>query len=114
MYVLDLRKFPDGLLTTIYSKASQIGYSLSIAGFLACLVQLFVTPILLRRFDCAKMYHACMSLWFFPFVILPFLNLVLRNGRDESGEVLPYARVIVWSGISLVMFIYQLTCLIYS
>jgi len=78
------------------------------------MVQLFITPILLQRFSCAKMYHICMCFWFFPFVVLPFLNLVLRNGRDESGEVLPYARAVVWSGIILIMFVTRLTCLAYS
>ncbi|KAF9648058.1 MFS general substrate transporter [Thelephora ganbajun] len=94
--------------------ASQIGYSLSIAGCLSCFIQLFITPILLRRFSCAKMYHVCMSFWFLPFVVLPFLNLILRNGRDESGEILPHARAMVWSGIILVMLVCRLTCLAYS
>lgn len=95
-------------------QASQIGYSLSVSGCLSCLVQLFITPVLLRRFSCAKMYHGCMSLWFFPFIILPFLNLILRNGRDEFGQVSPHARAMVWSGIILVMFISRLTCLAFA
>jgi len=94
--------------------ASQIGYSLSIAGCLACFIQLFVNPILLRRFSCAKMYHICMSFWFLPFVILPFLNLILRNGRDESGEIFPRARAMVWAGIVLVMLVARLTSLAFS
>ena len=60
------------------------------------------------------MYHICMSFWFFPFIVLPFLNLTLRNGRDEFGEVLPHARAMVWSGIILVMFVSRLTCLAYA
>jgi len=93
---------------------SQIGYSLAIAGSLACSLQLFITPTLLRRFSCAKMYHICMSFWFLPFVILPFLNLILRNGRDQFGEILPHARAIVWSGIMLVMLLSRSLCLAYS
>ena len=59
------------------------------------------------------MYHICMNFWFFPFVVLPFLNLILRNGKDEFGEILPQARAAVWSGIVLVMFVSRLTNLAY-
>ena len=108
-------KFPDVHLThTLDFQTSQIGYSLSIAGCLSCLIQLFITPILLRKFNYAKMYHTCMCLMFFPFIVLPFLNLILRNGRDEFGEVSPQARAMVWSGIILVMFVSRLTCLAYA
>ena len=60
------------------------------------------------------MYHICMNFWFFPFIVLPFLNLTLRNGKDEFGEILPQARAVVWSGIVLVMFATRLTNLAYS
>jgi hypothetical protein len=112
---VDFQIFPDIPLTQQHQfQASQIGYSLSISGCLSCVVQLFITPILLQRFSCAKMYHGCMSIWFFPFVALPFLNLILRNGRDEFGQISPHARAVVWSGIVLVMFVSRLTCLAFA
>ncbi|KAF9791178.1 MFS general substrate transporter [Thelephora terrestris] len=94
--------------------ASQIGYALSIAGFAYCFAQLVIAPILLQRFNCAKMYHVCMAFWFLPYAILPFLNFILRHGRDESGEVLPQARAMVWSGIVVAMFVSRVASLAFG
>ena len=49
---------------------SQLGYPIAISGSFSFPLQLLITPTLLRRFGCAKVYHICMFLWFLPFVIL--------------------------------------------
>jgi len=93
---------------------SQIGYALSMAGVMAVLMQIFLMPVLIRRSNHAKMYHLCMKLWFFPFLVLPFLNIIAINGLDESGKMLPKTEVLLWIGISIAICAYRFSCLAFS
>ncbi|KAI0646944.1 MFS general substrate transporter [Trametes meyenii] len=96
--------------------ATQIGYALSIAGFMSIFLQLFCMPFILRRFDHARMYNFCMGLWPFCFVLLPGLNLLARwGGLDElTGELLPATQALVWVGIGVILTISKAAALAFS
>ncbi|KAF8275256.1 major facilitator superfamily domain-containing protein [Lactarius quietus] len=55
---------------------TDIGFCLAISGFVACIIQLFVTPVLIARCDHIRAYNRCMSLWPFCFLMLPLLNML--------------------------------------
>lgn len=94
--------------------ASQIAYCLSITASFYCFAQLAIAPILLSKYDTAKLYHVCMSLWVLPYLILPLLNLTLWAGMDESGQISFQARAMVWTGIVLGMVISRVAYLPFS
>ncbi|OBZ75636.1 hypothetical protein A0H81_04450 [Grifola frondosa] len=95
--------------------ASQIGYSLATSGAIAACLQLFCMPYLLRRFDHAKMYNFCMSLWPYCFVLLPGLNLIARTGVDEAtGALRPATQAMVWLGIACLLTVTRIACLAFS
>ncbi|KAH9951314.1 MFS general substrate transporter [Amylocystis lapponica] len=85
--------------------ASQIGYSLAMSGVISVLLQLFLMPKLLRTVDHAYMYNFCMSLWPYCYVILPGINLLAQTGVDESGQMFPATRAMVWVCIAFVLSI---------
>ncbi|KIK53757.1 hypothetical protein GYMLUDRAFT_207175 [Collybiopsis luxurians FD-317 M1] len=79
---------------------SIIGYALAFTGLVAGLVQLFFMPLLLRRFEAARIYNVCIAAWPFVFLILPCLNLFARYGVDKgTGELGTHARAVLWAGI---------------
>ncbi|KZT28496.1 MFS general substrate transporter [Neolentinus lepideus HHB14362 ss-1] len=94
---------------------SEIGYSLATCGTLAAFVQLFLLPIVLKRFDTAKVYTFCMSLWTYVFMLLPVLNVIARIGAQPAGGVID-ARVkaLVWAGLGIVLALSRLGCLAFS
>ncbi|KAJ3773904.1 major facilitator superfamily domain-containing protein [Lentinula raphanica] len=91
---------------------SIIGYSLAFTGLIAGLTQLFFMPILLRRFEAAKIYSFCMALWPVVFLVLPCLNIIARygseygldgldNGQEHSqglNHLSPHTKAILWVG----------------
>jgi MFS family permease len=105
--------------------ASQIGFCLAIAGFISCVIQLFVTPILLTRCDHVRVYNRCIRLWPYCFLALPLLNMVARVGlpmmdHQVSGEALRLTEVdrrvqaIVWCGIAALLTLSRLGCLAFA
>ncbi|KAF5389761.1 hypothetical protein D9757_005971 [Collybiopsis confluens] len=79
---------------------SIIGYALAFTGLVAGVVQLFFMPLLLRRFEAARIYSVCIAAWPFVFLILPCLNLLARYGVDQdTGELGTHARAVLWTGI---------------
>ncbi|KAH9079176.1 major facilitator superfamily domain-containing protein [Lactarius deliciosus] len=89
---------------------TDIGFCLAISGFVACFIQLFVTPVLIARCDHIRAYNRCMSLWPFCFLTLPLLNIVARTGLSAiNGDVATdtlrlsdadgHVQAMVWCGI---------------
>lgn len=62
-------------------------------------------PILLRRYEAAKIYSVCIATWPLVFLILPCLNLIARYGvlvNEATGEPGPlsiHAKAMLWTGI---------------
>lgn len=108
-----------------WRQASEIGFCLAIAGFISCVIQLFVTPILLTRCDHVRVYNRCISLWPYCFLALPLLNMVARSGlpmmdHQVREEVLRLTDVdhrvqsIVWCGIAALLALSRLGCLAFA
>ncbi|KAF9458660.1 major facilitator superfamily domain-containing protein [Collybia nuda] len=95
--------------------ASQIGYSLAVAGTISASIQLLFLPTLLRTFDIAKMYNFCMLLWPLSFAFLPVLNHIARTGFNEGAGTLD-SRImfVLWTGIAFVLACSRVGCLAYS
>ncbi|KAG1879286.1 major facilitator superfamily domain-containing protein [Suillus tomentosus] len=95
--------------------ASQIGYSLAIAGAIGAAIQLCIMSYLLRTFDAAKIYCFCMSLWPYTFLVLPVLNIIARAGLDETtGELGTTAVAFLWVGIAFVLLLTKAACVAYG
>ncbi|PFH50071.1 hypothetical protein AMATHDRAFT_146091 [Amanita thiersii Skay4041] len=92
--------------------ASQIGYSLAVAGSISASIQLLFLPHLLRTFNNAKLYDFCNCLWLLAFACLPILNLIARN--DTGLLPAATARALVWLGVALVLGVSRIGCLAYS
>ncbi|KAG1858426.1 major facilitator superfamily domain-containing protein [Suillus subalutaceus] len=94
--------------------ASQIGYSLATSGAIGATIQLCIMSYLLRTFDSAKMYSFCISIWPYPFLVLPILNLIARAGLDETtGELGTTTVALLWVGIAFVLMLTKVCCLAY-
>ncbi|KIK63612.1 hypothetical protein GYMLUDRAFT_444784 [Collybiopsis luxurians FD-317 M1] len=94
---------------------NQIGYALAISGMVSGCFQLFLMPKLLRAVDHAKCYHLCVAVWPAVFLMLPVLNVFARYAIDvESGSLGPRARVKLWTGIAVVLFIAKVGFLPYT
>ncbi|KAG6336070.1 hypothetical protein ID866_3017 [Astraeus odoratus] len=94
--------------------AEEIGYALTIGGAILIGIQLFITPYLLRTFDCATLYAFCMSMWPLAYFCLPFLNVIARLGLTEGGELSTSACAMLWTGIIIVLAISRVGILGYS
>ncbi|KAL5476730.1 hypothetical protein ACEPAI_2916 [Sanghuangporus weigelae] len=56
----------------------EIGYALAFSGAAGAIVQVFVFPVLQRRFNSVPLYRMLMLLWPILFGMLPFLGLIAR------------------------------------
>ncbi|KAF9262152.1 MFS general substrate transporter [Marasmius fiardii PR-910] len=83
----------------------QIGYSLGFAGFVGAISQFLVLPALLRRFNHAKIYYACVNVWPVVFLALPVLHIVAGWGYESlAGETRsPEYEALLWIGIASVL-----------
>ncbi len=98
-------------------QAAEIGLALATSGAISAGLQLFFMPYLLRRFDHAKMYNSCMSIWPYCYVLLPGLNIIARMGLIEVDGVLgvhPATKAILWAGISVLLLMARVACLAFS
>ncbi|KAF8894468.1 major facilitator superfamily domain-containing protein [Infundibulicybe gibba] len=94
---------------------SEIGFSLAAAGAVSALLQLLFMPILLRRFDHAKIYHSCMRVWPSTFASLPFLSLIARNGMNTTtGRMDPGTTAVLWACIIVILSMARVGFLGYS
>ncbi|KAG6370555.1 major facilitator superfamily domain-containing protein [Boletus reticuloceps] len=80
---------------------STIGNVLAFAGMLAVLLRFFAMPYILRRFDYAKTYNACMCIWPVAFGFLPFLNILARADPPSTLDSLSVSTtsVLIWTGL---------------
>ncbi|PPQ70882.1 putative Psilocybin Transporter (PsiT) [Gymnopilus dilepis] len=65
---------------------NKIGYAFSVAGCIAMLMQLCITPWVLRTFDKAKVYNFCMCTFPVVFCLMGCLNPIARAGYDEASQ----------------------------
>ncbi|KLO14164.1 MFS general substrate transporter [Schizopora paradoxa] len=94
---------------------SQIGYALAVAGISSAALQLLFMPILLRHFNCSRLYKFCMSIWPLTFVLLPILNGIAKLGYDEDHNFMDSdTAVAVWIGIGIVLALSRIACLAFS
>ncbi|EIM90192.1 MFS general substrate transporter [Stereum hirsutum FP-91666 SS1] len=98
-----------GLAFTVH----QIGYSLAVSGFVAILLQIFITPIILARCDLIRVYNTCMRLWPWGFLAMPFVNLIARAGLAQAA-VDKKVQALVWCGVAAVLAFTRAACLAYS
>ncbi|KAG6917791.1 hypothetical protein DXG01_001063 [Tephrocybe rancida] len=95
--------------------ASQIGYSLAVAGAISASIQMVFMPTLLRTFEITKFYTFCMALWPCTFAALPFLNVLARIGLDTgTGSIDAGSKVKIWATIAIVLGLSRVGCLAYS
>lgn len=72
-------------------------------------------PFVLRRFDHAKIYNFCMSLWPYGFIFMPGLNFIARTGvLDDAGTLHPVTKMLVWLGIVSLLFLTRVATLAFS
>ncbi|KAI5117843.1 hypothetical protein M0805_008115 [Coniferiporia weirii] len=71
----------------------EIGYALAFSGVAGSLVQVFVFPVLQRRFDNVPLYRALMLLWPILFSILPLLNILARWSAPAAALAAPVADI---------------------
>jgi len=105
--------------------AAEIGLCLSIAGFISCFIQLFVTPILLARCDHIRVYNTCIALWPSCFLAMPLLNIVARSGIPVMDHQMTVGalqladadrrvQAIVWCGIAALLAVSRMGCLAFA
>ncbi|KAL0578150.1 hypothetical protein V5O48_003855 [Marasmius crinis-equi] len=83
----------------------EIGYSLSSAGISGAISQAIILPILLKRFDPAKMYYICVNIWPVLFLALPCLNMMARCAFDPMDGTLRSSeyKALMWTGIVVLL-----------
>ncbi|KAJ7771708.1 major facilitator superfamily domain-containing protein, partial [Mycena metata] len=94
---------------------NQIGYALATSGCILAIFQLFFMPTLLRTFPPAKLYFT--SMLFFPltFILIPFLNLIVRGGYDTETQLVdPSTNVVLWLAIAVVLLCSRVAALAYA
>ncbi|EJD05438.1 MFS general substrate transporter [Fomitiporia mediterranea MF3/22] len=113
----------------------EIGYALAFSGAAGAVVQVFVFPVLQRRFDNVPLYRILMLLWALLFGILPFLGFLARwtapsaaldpstanIGSDidfsdpGAGGVYAYpAGPLLWAGIAVALAVLRCAHMCYS
>ncbi|KAE9406760.1 MFS general substrate transporter [Gymnopus androsaceus JB14] len=94
---------------------STIGYSLAFAGLILGAAQVFIMPILLRRYEAAKIYNMSIAAWPITFLIFPTLNMIARFGLDENtGQLSTYSNALLWVGIVIVLTLSRIGCIAFS
>lgn len=83
------------MLPLVFPQPATIGNALALAGTLAVLLRFFAMPYILRRFDYAKTYNACMYVWPIAFGLLPLLNVLVRATPRTAGST----SALVWIGL---------------
>lgn len=72
-------------------------------------------PVLLHRFDHAKMYHFCVKIWPCTFIALPSLNILARlYVNPDTGHLDPFVIPILWGLIAIVLCLARVGFLGYS
>ncbi|VDC05990.1 unnamed protein product [Peniophora sp. CBMAI 1063] len=83
--------------------AAEIGMALALAGVMAGLIQVFITPILLARCDLARLYRMSCLLWVPCFFCVPLLSLFATSS--------PAA---LWTAIAALLGLSKIACLAYA
>ncbi|KAJ7273203.1 major facilitator superfamily domain-containing protein [Mycena rebaudengoi] len=78
--------------------------------------QLLMMPTLLRKYNAANLYHFSMKSWPLTFILIPFLNVVVRNGSyDEQTGLRDYTtNIILWIGIAVVLLCSRIGALAFA
>ncbi|PPQ83228.1 Psilocybin Transporter (PsiT) [Psilocybe cyanescens] len=82
----------------------KIGYAFSVAGMIAMLMQLCITPWVLRTFDKAKVYKFCMCSFPLVFALMGCLNPLARTGYNEISKTIhPTTTGLLYAAIALLL-----------
>jgi len=87
----------------------EIGYALAVAGFSSTLIQIFITPYILQRFDHYKLYYIFTKTWIWTFLSMPLLHIVAK-ATSEPGNTSPA----LWIAIAIVVAFSKISCLTYA
>jgi len=93
---------------------AQIGYWLSGSAAFIILLQLFVFPVLQRRFRNVRLYAVIMSTWVLAFAALPLTNLVARGNELEDGTLSPEGEAGVAIGIVIMLVLARIASLSFA
>ncbi|KZV75763.1 MFS general substrate transporter [Peniophora sp. CONT] len=83
--------------------ATEIGMALALAGVLAGLIQVFITPILLARCDLARLYRISCFLWVPAFLCVPLLSFCVVHSP-----------ALLWVAIAALLGLSKIACLAYA
>nr|P0DPB2.1 RecName: Full=Major facilitator-type transporter psiT2; AltName: Full=Psilocybin biosynthesis cluster transporter 2 [Psilocybe cubensis]ASU62245.1 putative transporter [Psilocybe cubensis] len=84
----------------------KIGYAFSVAGLIAMLMQLCITPWVLRTFDKAKVYHFCMCSFPLVFALMGCLNPLAQTGYSEINKTLhPTTTGLLYAAIAILLLL---------
>ncbi|PPQ98760.1 psilocybin transporter (PsiT) [Panaeolus cyanescens] len=84
----------------------KIGYAFSVAGLIAMLMQLCVTPWVLRTFDKAKVYNFCMCSFPIVFALMGCLNPLAQMGFDEIHKTIhPTTTKLLYAAIAVLLLL---------
>jgi len=96
----------------------EIGYALAFSGVVAGVIQVFIFPVLQRRYNNIPLYRALMSVWPLIFAMLPVLNVIARwtlpEAAREDDDYKFAASPWLWLGIAVVMATVRLAAMSYS
>ena len=87
----------------------EIGYALAIAGFSATVLQIFITPYALQRYDHFKLYYFFTRCYFWAFLSMPLLHIVAK-ATSKPGATSPA----LWIAIAVVIAFSKVACLAYG
>ncbi|KDQ14750.1 hypothetical protein BOTBODRAFT_32505 [Botryobasidium botryosum FD-172 SS1] len=93
---------------------AQIGYWLSASAAFIIGMQLFVFPVLQRRFHNVRLYTVIMSTWIIAFAMLPLTNLIARGNVLEDGTLSPEGEARVSIGIVIMIVLARIATLSFS
>jgi hypothetical protein len=85
------------------------------SGVISIGIQIFILPVLLRRFSPARIYMTCMKMWPLAFICMPLLNVIARTGVDAAtGKMLHTTAPLTWMGIIGLILWTRIACIAYS
>nr|A0A286LF01.1 RecName: Full=Major facilitator-type transporter psiT2; AltName: Full=Psilocybin biosynthesis cluster transporter 2 [Psilocybe cyanescens]ASU62249.1 putative transporter [Psilocybe cyanescens] len=84
----------------------EIGYAFSVAGVIAMLMQLCITPWVLRTFDKAKVYKFCMFSFPLVFALMGCLNPLAQTGYNEVSKTIhPTTTGLLYAAIAVLLLL---------
>ncbi|KAJ7101542.1 major facilitator superfamily domain-containing protein [Mycena belliarum] len=91
---------------------TEIGYSLTIGAAVLALYQIFLMPPLLRKYDTARIYTACMAVWPISYALIAVLNTIARLGlsAQTARSKIEYT-IALWVAIVVIQIVSRVALL---